>query len=71
MKKQTKTPLKGAAALGFQLGATYFCQYWRLQHTITAEGGEGSRAWVESKWADGHVTRHCTPFERGDYLVQS
>ena len=56
---------------GYELGKTYFCNYWRANHTITAvHPANDKRGWyVTSTWDDGHTTTHCTALDKRDKIV--
>lgn len=63
--KHHPTPDEAAASLGFEIGKTYYCGYWRRNHTIVSARSLGrfGAAEVTSRWDDGIETIHATPFD--------
>lgn len=48
-------------SIGFTLGKTYYCGYWRENHKIIEIKDNGD---VVSQWEKGNLTLHHTPFDK-------
>jgi hypothetical protein len=69
VNKKAKTPQYG----GYELGKTYFSNYWRKKFTVIQLHDKlGWMDWaVTVLWEDGSITTHCTPFGKRDYEIVS
>ena len=57
-------------ALGFEVGKTYYCGYWRKKHFIREIREHPIYPEIVSEWEDGHITIHSTTFDkRRDKLI--